>query len=537
MKKILDSQELTDPFRRRVVYGRRGMVATSQPLAAQAGLEILHKGGNAVDAAVAVAAALTVVEPASNGIGGDSFALVHTGGRLHGMNASGRAPLGLSIEGLRDLGYEGIPREGVVPITVPGAPGGWAALNRRFGRLSLEEVMAPAVRLAMEGYGVTTTVAHLWRQACRDYGERPGEEVFKPWFDTFMPQGSPPREGDLMVLKDHGETLKEIAGTGARSFYEGALGQKITDYLQRHGGFMTLADLKNFKVEWVDPISVAYRGYEIWEMPPNGQGIVALMALNILKKDHFQETRDLSGLHRQIEAMKLAFADGEGFVADPDFMRVTTRDLLSPEYGQRRRALISDRAALPSAGDPEGSGTVYLATADEGGDMVSMIQSNYTGFGSGVVIPGTGIALHNRGANFSFDPAHPNALAGGKRPYHTIIPGFITRGGRAVGPFGVMGGFMQPQGHLQLVMNLLDFHMDPQRALEAPRWQWLGGLRVGVEAGFPEEVLAGLEALGHDLVRDYDPVRMGRGQMIIKLDNGLYAGGTEPRADGVVAAC
>jgi len=367
MKEIFKPGGLKDPFRRRVVYAARGMVATSQPLAAQAGLEILRMGGNAVDAAVAAAAVLTVVEPTSNGIGGDNFALVWTGGKLHAMNASGRAPGSLSIEALKERGYREIPKEGVVPVTVPGTPGGWVALNESFGRLSLEEVMQPAIGYALGGFGVSATVAHLWHKAFEGYRERKGEGVYKPWFDTFAPGGRPPGEGDRVVLEDHGRTLSEIASTKGRSFYQGALARKIAGFITDHQGFLTLEDLRDFRVQWVNPLRVDYRGFDIWEIPPNGQGIVALMALNILKGEVFHQEEKIATLHRQIEAMKLAFADGRKFIAEPGAMTVSAGNLLAESYGRERRRLIGQRAKIPGAGRPPGGGTVYLATADEAG--------------------------------------------------------------------------------------------------------------------------------------------------------------------------
>lgn len=524
------------PSRRTVVYASRGMVATGQPLAAQAGLDILKKGGNAVDAAIATAAALTVVEPTSNGIGGDNFALVWMKDELHGLNSSGQAPAAISVEALKDRGLDEIPSHGLVPVTVPGAPGGWAELSRRFGRLPFEEVLAPAIGYAEDGYPVSPTVARHWASAFRSYSQKLEGEVFQGWFDTFAPQGRAPRAGEIVRLPDHARTLRLIASTQGEAFYLGELAEKIHGFSRAHDGFLQDSDLAVFQPEWVKPISVEYRGYRVWEIPPNGHGIVALMALNIAKGFEFNERRSVETVHRQIEAMKLAYADGRKFVADPQAMQVTPEELLSEQYAAVRRALIGEKAIQPEPGDPSSGGTVYLATADGEGNMVSMIQSNYMGFGSGVVIPGTGIALHNRGHNFSLEEGHDNVLAGGKKPYHTIIPGFLTRDGRAVGPFGVMGGFMQPQGHMQVIMNTLDFGMNPQAALDSYRWMWVKDRQVQVEPGFPEELARGLEAKGHQIQRMDDPTDFGRGQIIWRNDEGVLCGGTEPRTDGTIAA-
>jgi len=531
-----DPLHLPYPSRRQLVYARRGMVATSQPLAAQAGLEILQKGGNAVDAAVAAAAALTVVEPTSNGIGGDAFALVWTGGRLHGLNASGPAPRRLSVEALERAGVREIPRWGFIPVTVPGAPAAWAELSARFGRLPLTETLAPAVRYAEEGYPVSPVVGRYWRRAFETFRQHNTGPEFEAWFSTFAPQGRAPAVGEVWRSPDHARTLRLIAETGAEAFYRGELAEAIDRFSDRFGGYLRLDDLAEFRPEWVEPIRITYRGVDVWEIPPNGHGLVALLALAILEGFEFGERDTVETWHRQIEAMKLAFADGRRYIADPRYMSVRVEDLLSREYVAQRRRLIGDQAGTPEPGRPPAGGTVYLCTADGEGNMVSYIQSNYMGFGSGLVVPGTGIALHNRGHNFTLEPGHDNRLAPGKRPYHTIIPGFLTRGGEPIGPFGVMGGFMQPQGHLQVVMNLVDFGLNPQAALDAPRWRWEEGKRVAVELGAPPALIQGLLARGHDVVVDPEPGGFGRGQIICRLDGGVLVGATEPRADGCVAA-
>ena len=531
----LDPSHYPYASRRTVVYANRGMVATSQPLAAQAGLAVLQAGGNAIDAAIATAAALTVVEPTANGIGGDSFALVWHGGKLHGLNASGPAPRSLTLDHVTGLGHTTMPKYGPLPVTVPGAPAAWAALASRFGRLPLTTSIARAVELARDGFPVSPTVAFSWQQATRLFREELKAPYFKPWFDTFAPEHAP-QAGEVWRSAGHADTLQDIAQTGAASFYRGALAEKIVACVQAAGGHMTLDDLAAYQVDWCQPISVNYRGYDVWEIPPNGHGLVALLALNILKGFDFQERDTLLTHHRQIEAIKLAFADGLAHIADPAHMRVSVADLLSDAYADERRALIGSQAARPQPGEPPRGGTVYLSTADGDGNMVSMIQSNYMGFGSGLVVPGTGIGLHNRGNNFSLDATHANCLAPGKRPYHTIIPGFLTKDGAAVGPFGVMGGFMQPQGHVQMVMNTVDFGLNPQASLDAPRWEWDRGLRVNIERAMPEHLFHGLAALGHEVNWSGNRLAFGRGQIIWRNAQGVLCGGTEPRTDGAIAA-
>ena len=521
--------------RRTAVYAKRGMVATSQPLAAQAGLAVLQAGGNAIDAAIATAAALTVVEPTANGIGGDAFALVWHGGKLHGLNASGPAPRSLTLDKMHALGLKAMPKFGPLPVTVPGTPAAWAALAQRFGRLPLSASMAGAVELARDGFPVSPTVAFAWQQATRLFREEFKEPHFQAWFDTFAPERAP-QAGEVWRSAGHASTLQSIAETGAASFYSGALAEKIAACVQAAGGHLKVEDLASYQVDWCQPISVNYRGYDVWEIPPNGHGLVAWIALNILKGFDFSERDTLLTHHRQIEAIKLAFADGLAHIADPAHMRVSVADLLSDAYAHERRALIGTRAALPAPGDPPRGGTVYLSTADSEGNMVSFIQSNYMGFGSGVVVPGTGIALHNRGNNFSLDAAHPNCLAPGKRPYHTIIPGFLTKDGAAVGPFGVMGGFMQPQGHVQVVMNAVDFGLNPQACLDAPRWEWESGKRVNIERSTPEHLFHRLASLGHDVLWSGNRLAFGRGEIIWRDAAGVLCGGTEPRTDGAIAA-
>ncbi|WP_108671704.1 gamma-glutamyltransferase family protein [Peribacillus acanthi] len=518
------------------VFARKGMVATSQPLAAQAGLDILKKGGNAIDAAIATAATLTVVEPTSNGIGGDAFALVWVNQKLYGLNGSGPAPKDISIDILKKQGHEKMPVHGLVPVTVPGAPSAWVELSKRFGRLPLTEVLAPAIRYAREGYPLSPILGKYWEFAYRKYKEIFKGDEFQGWFETFAPKGRAPKVGEMWNSPDHATTLEAIAETNGESFYRGELAWKMDEFSSKHGGFLKYDDLANYKAEWVDPISVNYRGYDVWEIPPNGQGIVALMALNIAKGFHFTDKDSIDAYHKQIESMKLAFTDGKAYVTDSVHMEMKVQELLSEEYGNHRRALIGEKAIQPIPYKPVTSGTVYLATADDEGNMVSFIQSNYMGFGSGVVVPGTGIALQNRGHDFSLDSSHPNALQGGKKTFHTIIPGFLTKDNKAVGPFGVMGGYMQPQGHMQVVMNTVDFNLHPQAALDAPRWQWLEGKTVSVEPHFPLHIAQALTRLGHNIKMETDTGSFGRGQIIWRdPESGVLVGGTESRTDGSIA--
>lgn len=496
---------------------------------------MLAKGGNAIDAAVATAAALTVVEPTSNGIGGDAFAIVYTNGKLHGLNASGPAPRALTREAVLAAGHSEMPTHGFLPVTVPGTPSAWAALIEKFGRLSLAEVLAPAVELADAGHPVAPTVAKYWRLAAERFAKLLKGEEFAPWFATFAPEGQGPNPGDIIRLPHHATTLQAIAESGGRAFYEGKLAEQIDAFARKHSGHLRLEDLRSYEPQWVDPISVTYRGCEVWELPPNGQGIVALLALKLLDGFSFHHREDVETYHRQIEAIKLAFADGTQYVTDRAKMSVTVDELLSDAYAEVRRKSIGHDAVAPAPGRLPASGTVYLAAADGDGNMVSFIQSNYMGFGSGIVVPGTGIALQNRGHTFSLDKTHVNVLEPGKRTYHTIIPGFLTGNGRPIGPFGVMGGYMQPQGHVQVVSNLIDFGQNPQSALDAPRWQWLEGNRVSLERTVPEHVASDLCRRGHQIQIANGSGSFGRGQMIVQLPNGTLAGGTEPRADGYIA--
>jgi len=520
------------PSRRTVVVGRRGAVATSQPQAALAGMEMLLAGGNAVDAAVAMAIALTVLEPTSNGIGSDAFALVHDGQKLHGLSANGMSPAGLDLPTFARSGQ--VPSRGWLPVTVPGAPSAWRDLHDKFGKLPFEQLFEPAIRYAQEGFAVSPETGRNWARIEQTFGPL-AEPCYQPFKQVFMPGGRAPRPGELWRSPRHAETLREIARTGAESFYSGRLAAQIADFAAATGGYLTRADLSAYRPEWVEPLSVRYRGVEVHQIPPPGQGLAALIALKILEDLEIAKyPRDsVESFHLQIEAMKLAFADVQRYVADPRFMTVSTAELLDPAYLSRRRRLIEERAQAVQAGAPRG-GTVYLCTAD-GELQVSFIQSNYMGFGAGIVVDGTGISLQNRGAGFVLEEGHPNQYAPAKKPFHTIIPGFLTRDGKPLGPFGVMGGHMQPQGHLQVVVNLEDYGLNPQAALDALRWQWMRGLQVELEAGVPLHLAHGLKERGHDVVIQSEWASFGRGQIILKPAEAFLAA-TEPRADGTALA-
>ncbi|HPE15478.1 MAG TPA: gamma-glutamyltransferase family protein [Oscillospiraceae bacterium] len=528
------------PYRsvRYPVYAGHGMVCASSAQASAAGLEILRRGGNAMDAAVATAAALTVTEPTANGIGGDAFALVWVEGdkRLYGLNASGVSPKSLTLDAARARCPDGkMPTYGWLPTMVPGAPGGWAALSRRFGRLSMTETLKPAVSYAQDGYPAGANLARMWKRALTKYQAACTAPEFRAWYDTFAPGGRAPEAGERIRLPGHAKALQAIAETDAKAFYEGEIADAIVAESDTFGGFYRKEDFSTYAPEWVEPISVNYRGCDVWEIPPNGQGITALMALNILKEFPFPEKESVSTYHTQWEAMKIAFADAMHHVTDPRAMRIDYHDLIRPAYGALRAKEIGPTAGSPGPMDPPRSGTVYFCTADGEGNMVSFIQSNYMGFGSGIVIPGWGVSLQNRGHDFSLDETAANVLAPGKKCYHTIIPGFLTKDGEALGPFGVMGGYMQPQGHVQVVMNLLDFALGPQQALDAPRWQWIQGNTFQVEDTFPNEIAKQLAARGHTVEVALDNVAFGRGQIILRGGHGTLVGGTESRTDSNIA--
>ncbi len=523
---------------------------------------MLLQGGNAVDAAIAAAAALTVVEPTCNGLGGDAFALVWDGTKLHGLNASGRAPMGLDIQEPALQGLDRIPATGWLPVTVPGVVSGWAELARRFGTMPLRDVLAPAIEYAEMGHPVPPVIAGYWKAAEKRFGE------FEEFRQAFLLQGRAPLPGEVFRLPEQGETLRLIGESNGEAFYRGELAEKIARHSEATGGYITYDDLSQHRAEWVEPISLRYRGFDIWEIPPSGQGIVALIALGILEGFDIASLGHVSKdeLHLVIEALKLAFADAYAFVADPLAADVPTEALLNKDYLAIRARLISPEKAMdwPEPGDPESmavaegsaavdsltqrkrnktcgkpsnSDTVYLCAADADGMMVSFIQSNYMGFGSGVVIPGTGIAMQNRGCGFSLDPEHPNCLAPGKRPYHTIIPGFITKDNTPLAAFGVMGGDMQPQGHVQVILGLIDHALNPQPAIDAPRVRVLKERGVAVESALDPAVIRDLSGMGHLVEVTDEPAGFGGGQMIWRdPETGVFISGSEPRKDGMAAA-
>ncbi|MEA4921121.1 MAG: gamma-glutamyltransferase family protein [Clostridiaceae bacterium] len=524
------------PSRRFVKYAVNGMCATSNHLAAQAGVDMLKKGGNAFDAAIAAATCLTVLEPQSNGIGADAFAIIWHKGKMYGLNSSGFMGRGFRSDDLRKKGIDKMPLYGFGSVTVPGAPAAWAAVNKRFGKLPLSEVVETAARYAEDGQATTQGIHDMMTLfSGRLKGELDEAPECSEWFNCFMPDGRVPLPGEIYRNPDQAKTLRDIGKTNAESFYRGDIAGKIDAYSRKYGGFVSAEDLASFSPEWVDPVSVNYRGYDVWELPPNGQGIVALMGLNILK--NFEpSSNDVPSFHREIEALKLAFADGQQYIADPKNMTVSVKDLLSTSYGIERSKLIGDKAVMPQCGKPQSSGTVYMCAADGEGNMISFIQSNYRGFGSGVVIPGTGIGMQNRGLGFNLEEGHPNCAEGGKRPYHTIIPGFLTKDGKAIGPFGIMGGNMQPQAHLQVMVNYIDKGLNPQSSLDAPRWQWVEGMKIALEPAFAEYIMTGLKARGHDISVDLNAGGFGRGQIIFNTGMGTLMGATEPRCEGACEA-
>lgn len=508
----------------------RNVVSTSQPLASQAGLRMLLRGGNAVDAAIAAAAALTIVEPVSNGLGGDAFAILWDGQQLHGLNASGPAPEAWSVDYFNTKHGGRIPGHGWDSVTVPGMVAGWVELSERFGCLPFAELFEPAIELAERGYLVPPIVQKKWAAAVPVLKRQPG------FARAFMPEDRAPAVGEKFVFTEAGHTLTRIAETHGEAFYRGELAEAMARHAKQHGGKLTVEDLAGFVPEWVTPIRKDYAGYTVHEIPPNGQGIAALMALGIVS--HLDITRfpvdSADSIHLQIEAMKLAFADTYHWVADNRHMKkVSAEDLLDDGYLAER----AKRIHLRSAGDfrhgtPPRGGTVCLSAADENGMMISFIQSNFLGFGSGVVVPETGISMHSRGTGFSLDPKHPNCVAPGKRPFHTIIPGFLTRDGQPQMSFGVMGANMQPQGHLQALVRMLSYGQQPQAACDAPRWKVNAGMNVDIERTMPAEVAEALAARGHEVNTATDSTRdFGAGQFIWKTGDG-YIAASDSRRDG-----
>ena len=519
---------------RSVTYAQRGMVATSQPLAAEAGAQMLRDGGNAIDAAIATAAALTVVEPTSNGLGGDAFAIVEYQGSLKGFNGSGRAPQAISIDKVKARGHETMPKFGIIPITIPGAVKLWADVHESYGKLPFESVLAPAIRLAIEGYPVSPVVSQSWHNAKRAYQNAQTHMPYETWADVFTQNGAPPKASTIMRLKGHAKALQAIANTKGKAFYEGDIAKAIVETSQKLNGFISMQDLANHTTTSSPLMRVPYNGGEIIELSPNTQGLVALEALGMMQ--YVDQTTKIEPLHASIEAMKLAFSDGFAHITDPSHMRYEPNNFLSPDYLKSRAKVIKKQATIPKPSSPPKGGTVYLATADQYGNSVSFIQSNYMGFGSGVVVKDYGIAMQNRGHTFSLNPKHINALKGNKRSYHTIIPGYLKMPDGRHGPFGVMGGFMQPQGHMQVAMHLIDHDLNVQAALDAPRWQWIKDNHVLFEADFDPQHIKALQARGHEVKTTEDSTTFGRGQIILRNpSNGVLEGGCEKRADSHIA--
>jgi gamma-glutamyltranspeptidase/glutathione hydrolase len=536
------------------VLGRHGMVCTSVPAASQVGLEILKRGGSAVDAAIAANATLGLMEPVSNGVGGDLFAIVYSAkeNKLYGINGSGRSPLGVSYDQMKaelaKLKRETIPPTGMLPISVPGCVDAWAELHKKFGKLSLGDDLAPAIRYAEEGFPVTELIAYYWSFGPRIYKGLPG--AFLETY-TLDGKGHTPAKGDIFKNPALARTLRLIGEKGRDVFYKGEIADKIDAFMQANGGYLRKADFEKHSSTWVDPVSTNYRGYDVFELPPNGQGIATLQILNILEGFDLAKMGRNSPetLHAMIEAKKLAWADRAKFYADPAFAKIPLKGLLSQSYATERRRLIDPNHAAKKvvAGNPalDQGDTIYMCTADDEGNMVSLIQSNYRGMGSGIVVPGLGFMFQDRGELFSMEPGHANVYAPGKRPFHTIIPGFVMKGGSPWEAFGVMGGGMQPQGHVQVLTNQIDFGLGVQEAGDASRWQHEGdneptgermtdeGGYVEVESGVPYETVRELRKRGHDM--RYDVGGYGGYQAIkVEVHNGqrVYVGASESRKDG-----
>ena len=528
------------PSQRLPIFGRN-IVATSHPLGAQAGQRMLMQGGNAVDAAIATAAAMTILEPVSNGLGSDAFCILWDGRQLHGLNASGRAPRGWTPEYFRRKHGDDEatpPKRGWDSVTVPGAVAGWVALSERFGRLPFADLLQPAIDIAERGYAVPVVVRQKWAAAAAT------ELAVQPGFaEAFLPRGRAPEIAELFRFPAAARTLRLIAQSKGEACYRGEIAQAAERHAREHGAAMTAQDFAEYRPEWVTPLSQDYRDHALHEIPPNGQGIAAQIALGILR--HFEMASlpvdGAASQHLQIEAMKLAFADVYRYVAEPASMEVTAEQLLDDAYLASRAKLIDPKRAQDfGAGNPVKGGTIYLSAADERGMMVSFIQSNYQGFGSGVVVPGYGLSLQNRGHGFSLDARSPNVVAPGKRPFHTIIPAFLTKDGQPVMSFGVMGANMQPQGHLQTLVRMLDHRQNPQAACDAPRWRYNAGLELNVEAAMDPATVQGLAERGHRLEVIEDSYQdFGAGQFIWRLgDPGVegYAAASDPRRDGQAVA-
>ena len=517
------------PSRRSAVLADN-IVTTSHPLAAQAGLNMLARGGNAVDSAIATAITLTLVEPSGNGVGSDAFAIIWDGTELHGLNASGRSPAGWTPD--RFAKYKSMPFRGWESVTVPGAVSAWVELSDRFGKLPFANLFEPAIGYAENGFIVTPKIAELWRLAEESLSNFPG------FSEAFLSGGEAPKAGERFVNLPLAKTFRSIAKTKGASFYQGELAKAICAHAAEHGAALNLADMSAHKADWCGTISKSFDDLELHEIPPNGQGIAALMAMGILSHTRIRELGpdDPLAFHLQIEAMKLALADSETYIADGDHMfDVTTDLLLKDNYLARRAALIDEaRAQDLKVGAPKNGGTVYLSTADASGMMVSFIQSNYAGFGSGIVVPGTGISLQNRGAGFSLDPTSQNQVGPHKRPFHTIIPGFLMDKNGPLMSFGVMGGPMQAQGHVQMLLRTQVWGQDPQMAVDAPRWRLIAGMDIACEDTMPNDTLKALKEMGHQISLEAPDNAFGFGgaQLICRLPDGGYAAGSDPRKDG-----
>lgn len=527
------------------VIAKHGMVATSQPLATQIGLDILKSGGNAIDAAIAANAALGLMEPTGNGIGGDLFAIVWDAKsqKLYGLNGSGRSPYDLKLDYFKEQGLDRIPALGPLPVTVPGTVDAWFELHKKFGSIDMRKILGPAIEYARAGFPVSELIAYYWQRNARYLKQYPN---FK---EIFMPGGKAPEKGEVFKNPYLANTLETIANKGRDAFYEGEIAEIIAAYMQEQGGFLTKKDLAGHESEWVDPISSTYRGYRVWELPPNGQGTAVLQMLNIL------EGYDIASMgygseayiHHFTEAKKLAFEDRAKFYADPDFVDIPLDTLIAKGYARERRKLLdSDRAKRSyPAGKIENGNTIYLTVADKAGNMVSLIQSNYRGMGSGMTPPGLGFVLQDRGELFKLEEGHNNSYAPHKRPFHTIIPAFVTKEGKPFMSFGVMGGAMQPQGHTQILVNMIDFGMSLQEAGDAPRIRHSGssGATGGImedggvlqlESGFDYEVIRGLMKKGHD-IRFSNGGYGGYQAIMYDEENGVYYGASEARKDGQAA--
>jgi len=525
------------------VIGQNGMVATSHPLATQIGLDILKKGGTAIDAAIAANVALGLMEPTGNGIGGDLFAIVWDAEskKLHGLNASGPAPKDISIDYFRGNDLEKIPSYGPLPVTVPGAVDGWIKLHEKFGKLEFRTLFEPTIAYAKNGFPVTETIAYYLKNSQKRF------EKYPNFNELWVKNGSMPAKGEIFKNPQLAKTLETIALKGREGFYEGEVANVMVDFIQSQGGFLTHEDLSSFHSEWTPPVSSNYRGYDVWELPPNGQGIAALQILNILEKFDLKKMGLFSAeyIHLFTEAKKLAFADRAKYYADPNFSSIPVQELISKGYAAERSKRIdfekpsqTDEAGILKSGD-----TIYLTAADQYGNMISLIQSNYRGMGSGMVPPGLGFMLQDRGELFSLDPDHKNSLEGGKRPFHTIIPAFVTKDGEPFMSFGVMGGATQPQAHAQIIINMIDFELNLQEAGDAPRIVHSGssqptdevmldGGTLSIERGFGSEIENELTNKGHQL--KYEKGIFG-GYQAIMLKNGIYYGASETRKDGQAA--